>query len=56
MIGSLSTRTDQDKYEAATVLAERLGAEGFYLPGPILCDTVAAKEAIIAQPAAQIAM
>ena len=56
MIGSLSTRSGQDKYEAATVLAERLGAECFYLPGPILCDTVAAKEVINAQPAAQIAM
>ncbi|MFV0493372.1 MAG: sugar-binding transcriptional regulator [Pseudorhodobacter sp.] len=55
MIGSLSTRSSQDKYEAATVLANRLGAECFYLPGPIFCDSIEAKQAIDAQPAVQLA-
>ncbi|MDJ0661304.1 MAG: sugar-binding domain-containing protein [Crocosphaera sp.] len=56
MIGSLATRSSQDRFEAASVLAERLGAECFYLPGPMLCDSIAAKDAINAQPAAQKAM
>ena len=56
MIGSLSTRSSQDKYEAASVLADRLGAECFYIPGPILCDSVEAKQAIDAQSVVQTAM
>lgn len=56
MIGSLSTRSSKDRYEAAAVLASRLGAECFYLPGPILCDTVEARDAINAQPAAMVAI
>ncbi len=56
MIGSLSTRSSQDKYEAASVLADRIGAECFYLPGPILCDNVDAKKAIESQPVVQTAM
>lgn len=54
MLGGLATRSSQDKYEAATVLAARLGAECFYLPGPILCDSVAARRAIDSQPAAEL--
>lgn len=56
MIGSLSTRSSQDRYEAASVLADRLSAECFYLPGPILCDSPEAKEAINAQPTARLAI
>ena len=56
MIGTLATRSTQDKYEAAAVLAERLGAECFFIPAPILCDTEEATNAINAQPAAQDAM
>ena len=56
MIGSLSTRSSQDRYEAASVLADRLSAECFYLPGPILCGSPEAKDAISAQPAARLAM
>lgn len=56
MIGSLSTRSSQDRYEAATILADRIGAECFYLPGPILCDSMDAKQAIDAQPVVQMAM
>ncbi|WP_165784296.1 sugar-binding transcriptional regulator [Zhengella mangrovi] len=56
MIGTLATRTTQDKYEAAAVLAERLGAECFFIPAPILCDTEEATIAINSQQAAQDAM
>ena len=56
MIGTLATRSTQDKYEAAAVLAERLGAECFFIPAPILCDTEEATVAINSQQAAQDAM
>lgn len=56
MIGSLTTRSIQDKFEAVSVLAERLGAECFHIPAPIICDTVAAKTAINDQPAVREAM
>ncbi len=56
MIGSLSTRSNQDKFEAASVLAERLKAECFYLPGPMFCDSIEAKKVINAQPAVQEVM
>ncbi|MCP4380284.1 MAG: sugar-binding transcriptional regulator [Hyphomicrobiales bacterium] len=56
MIGSLATRSSQDRYEAASVLADRLSAECFYLPGPILCDSAEAKEAINAQPTTRLAI
>jgi DNA-binding transcriptional regulator LsrR (DeoR family) len=50
LLGSLATRSTIDRYEASSVLAQRLNAECFYLPGPILCDSPATKAAIDAQP------
>ena len=50
LLGSLATRSTIDRYEACSVLAQRLNAECFYLPGPILCDSPETKAAIDAQP------
>ena len=52
LLGSLSRRSSIDKFEAATLLAERLGGESYYLPGPIICDSREARETILAQPMA----
>lgn len=56
LIGSLSRRSTIDRYEASTLLAEKLGAECYYIPGPILCDSIEAKKAIDAQPVLQLAL
>ena len=56
MIGSLATRSTQDKYDASSVLAERLGAECFYLSGPMLCDSPQARKTFENQPVVQQAM
>jgi deoxyribonucleoside regulator len=50
LLGSLATRSTIDRYEACSVLAQRLNAECFYLPGPILCDSPETKAAIDALP------
>jgi DNA-binding transcriptional regulator LsrR (DeoR family) len=50
LVGSLATRSSIDRYEACSVLAQKLNAECYYLPGPILCDSEATREAISAQP------
>jgi deoxyribonucleoside regulator len=50
LLGSLATRSNIDRYEASSLLAQRLNAECFYLPGPILCDSAETKAAIDAQP------
>lgn len=56
MLGSLTSRTDLDRFDAAATLASRLGAECLYIAGPIFCDSVVTRDAINAQPAAQLAM
>lgn len=53
LIGSLSRRSSIDRYEAGTVLAQRLHAECYYLPGPIFADTRESREAILQQPLAR---
>ncbi|GGD10212.1 sugar-binding transcriptional regulator [Aureimonas glaciei] len=53
LLGSLSRRSSIDRYEAGTLLAQRLHAECYYLPGPIFTDTKASREAILQQPLAQ---
>lgn len=53
LLGSLSRRSSIDRYEAGTLLAQRLHAECYYLPGPIFTDTRASREAILQQPLAQ---
>lgn len=44
LLGSLSTRSSLDRFDAATVLAQRLGAECFHLPAPIICDSPRSRE------------
>lgn len=56
MLGALTSQTDLDKFDAASTLASRLGAECLYIPGPIICDSVRTRDAINAQPAAQRAI
>ena len=53
MLGSLSRRSSIDRYEASTTLAGKLGAECFYMPGPLFCDTEEARNALIVQPMVQ---
>ena len=50
MLGSLTRRSSIDAYEAATTLSQRLHAECFYLPGPLICDSEESLRAILAQP------
>lgn len=50
LIGSLSRSSSINRYEAVTVLAQRLGAECYYMPTPIFCDSVEARQAIGSQP------
>ena len=50
MLGSLTRRSSIDTYEAATTLAQRFHAECFYMPGPLICDSEAGRDAIEAQP------
>ncbi|MEM7299704.1 MAG: sugar-binding transcriptional regulator [Pseudomonadota bacterium] len=56
MIGSLSRRSSLDRFDASTVLAQKLGAECYYLPGPLICDSHETKTAINAQPILQQAL
>lgn len=50
MLGSLTRRSSIDSYEATTTLAQRLHAECFYMPGPLICDTKASRETLVRQP------
>ncbi len=50
LIGSLSRSSSINRYEAVTVLAQRLGGECYYMPTPIFCDSVEARRAIESQP------
>ena len=51
MVGSLNRRSAIDEFEAATLLAQKLAAECFYLAGPLICDSAESRQAIMAQPA-----
>lgn len=50
MLGSLTRRSSIDTYVAATVLAHRLHAECFYMPGPIICDSEESRRTLESQP------
>jgi len=50
LLGSLTRRSSIDAYVAATVLAHRLHAECFYMPGPIICDSEASRATLESQP------
>ena len=50
MLGSLTRRSSIDAFEATTALAQRLGAECFYMPGPLICDSEEGRETLLAQP------
>lgn len=56
LLGSLSMRSSQDRFEAASVLAERLNAECYYIPAPILCDSIEATKVVVDQPIAKEAI
>lgn len=49
LLGSLSTRSSIDRFDAATVLAQRLGAECFHLPAPIICDSARSRDIMMGQ-------
>jgi len=49
LLGSLSTRSSIDRYDAATVLAQRLGGECFHLPAPIICDSARSRDMMLEQ-------
>ncbi|MEM8852824.1 MAG: sugar-binding transcriptional regulator [Pseudomonadota bacterium] len=50
MLGSLTRRSSIDAFEGATTLAQRLNAECFYMPGPLICDSEASRKTLAAQP------
>ena len=56
MVGSLNRRSAVDVFEAATLLAQKLSAECFYLAGPLICDSAQSRQAIMAQPALEALM
>ena len=49
LLGSLSTRSSIDRFDAATILAQRMGAECFHLPAPIICDSAQSREIMLQQ-------
>ncbi len=53
LLGSLTRRSSIDKYDATAVFAQRIGAESYYLPGPIICDSPESRETILQQPSAR---
>ncbi|MFK8034311.1 MAG: sugar-binding transcriptional regulator [Hyphomicrobiales bacterium] len=53
LIGSLSQKSSIDRFEATTMLAQKLGGECYYLPSPIICDNKTAQKAIASQPVLQ---
>ncbi|GAB5373617.1 MAG: sugar-binding transcriptional regulator [Acuticoccus sp.] len=50
MMGSLTQRSSINRFVAATVLAHRLQAECFYVPGPIICDSEESRRTLESQP------
>lgn len=53
MLGSLTRRSSIDRFEATTLLAAKLEAECFYMPGPIVCDSEASCDTLLRQPMLQ---
>jgi DNA-binding transcriptional regulator LsrR (DeoR family) len=49
LLGSLSRRSSIDRFEAAAILAQKLGAECFHLPAPIICDSARSREVLHGQ-------
>ncbi len=49
LLGSLTQRSSIDRFEASTQLAFKLGAECFYLPAPIVCDSQDSRKLMIDQ-------
>lgn len=49
LLGSLTQRSSMDRFEATTALAARLGAECFYLPAPIVCDSQHSRDLLVDQ-------
>ena len=49
LLGSLTQRSSIDRFEATTELAAKLGAECFYLPTPIICDSKKSRDLLVEQ-------
>ncbi|SEA72387.1 sugar-binding transcriptional regulator [Rubrimonas cliftonensis] len=49
LLGSLSKRSTIDRFEASGILAERLDAECFHMPAPVICDSARSREMIHGQ-------
>ena len=49
LLGSLTQRSSIDRFEASTELAAKLGAECFYLPVPIVCDSEKSRDLLVEQ-------
>lgn len=49
LLGSLTQRSSIDRFEASTELAAKLGAECFYLPAPIVCDSQRSRDLLVDQ-------
>jgi DNA-binding transcriptional regulator LsrR (DeoR family) len=56
LLGSLNRRSAVDAFEAATLIAQKLSAECYYLPGPLICDRAESRDVVAAQPAMAEAM
>ena len=50
LLPSLTRRSSVTRFEATALLATRLDAEGLYLPAPLLCDSKASRDTLVAQP------
>ena len=50
LLGSLTRMSSVARYQATTVLAERLNAECHYLAAPIVCDSQSTRELLVSQP------
>jgi DNA-binding transcriptional regulator LsrR (DeoR family) len=53
LLGSLTRRSSANPYEVAFRLAQRTGAEGYFLPVPFVADTAADKQLLMAQKSVQ---
>ncbi len=50
LLGSLTRMSSVARFQATTVLAERLNAECHYLAAPIVCDSKSTRELLTSQP------
>lgn len=50
LLGSLTRMSSVARFQATTVLAERLNAECHYLAAPIVCDSQSTRELLTSQP------